>query len=404
MSTSFLYHAFGLRKQEYLKTEYKEGSVLFYIKTKPSELRCSQCNSYKVNKKGVKTRHFKTVPIGKHKIILVSKLQRLKCRQCGCLMQEEILYADEQKRYTRQLGRYANELCEIMTIKDVANLLGLNWDTVKDIRKEYLTKKYSKIDLKSLKLIAIDEIAIKKGHKYITIVMDLETGAVVFVGDGKGAESLEPFWKKLKHAGSKIEAVSIDMSAAYIEAVTRNLESSKIIFDHFHIVKLMNESITDIRREVYNKETEDGKKKILKGIRWLLLKNQENLNDKYNERHRLEAALQLNKPLMTAYYLKEELKEIWLQDSKQDCEKFLGKWVAKALATDIKELHKFAKTLLSHRYGIFNYYDYQISSGPLEGMNNKIKVLKRKAYGYHDEQFFKLCIFDISRHRYPISI
>ena len=92
--------------------------------------------------------------------------------------------------------------------------------------------------------------------------MDLESGAVVFVGDGKGSESLEPFWEKLKQAGAKIEAVSIDMSAAYIEAVTRNLESSKIIFDHFHIVKLMNESITEIRREVYNKETEDGKKKF----------------------------------------------------------------------------------------------------------------------------------------------
>ena len=107
---------------------------------------------------------------------------------------------------------------------------------------------------------------------------------------------------------------------------------------------------------------------------------------------------------MIGYYLKEELKQIWLQDSKESCQKFLGKWVAKAIASGIKILQKFAQTLLRHRYGIFNYYDYKISTGPLEGMNNKIKVLKRKAYGYRDKEFFKLCIFDISRNKYPISL
>ena len=107
---------------------------------------------------------------------------------------------------------------------------------------------------------------------------------------------------------------------------------------------------------------------------------------------------------MIAYYLKEELKLIWLQDSKVSCQRFLGKWVARAMASGIKIIQKFAKTLIRHRYGVFNYYDYKISTGPLEGMNNKIKVLKRKAYGYRDKEFFKLCIFDISRNKYPISL
>ncbi|MEI6297721.1 MAG: transposase [bacterium] len=134
------------------------------------------------------------------------------------------------------------------------------------------------------------------------------------------------------------------------------------------------------------------------------MKNEDNLNDKNDEFKRLEDALLINKSLMIAYYLKEELKLIWLQKSKEDCQIFLGKWVAKALASGIKGLRKFALTLLRHRYGIFNYYDFKISSGPLEGMNNKIKVLKRKAYGYRDKVFFMLCIFDVSRNKYPISL
>lgn len=264
MSTSLLYHGFGLVKQEYLKSDYEGGSIILSTQTKPDELRCRNCNSYRVKKRGYKTRKFKTIPIGSKKVLLNGKLQRLECYECGSILQEKISYADEQKTYTRQLERLANELCEVMTIQDVAKRLGLGWDMVKAIRKEHLLRKYSKIDLKDLKILAIDEIAIQKGHKYITIVMDLESGAVVFVGDGKGAESLEPFWKKLKRAGAKIEAVSIDMSPAYIEAITRNLNQSKIIFDHFHIVKLMNESITELRREVYNKETDENKKKFLK--------------------------------------------------------------------------------------------------------------------------------------------
>jgi transposase len=141
---------------------------------------------------------------------------------------------------------------------------------------------------------------------------------------------------------------------------------------------------------------------MIKGTRWLLLKNNDNLNESKNEFDRLEAALSVNKPLATAYYLKEELRWLWLQDSIISCEKFLGQWVAKAIASGIKELQKFAKTLLKHRFGIFNWYKFKISSGPLEGLNNKIKVMKRKAYGFRDIEFFKLKIYDIHNAKHQL--
>lgn len=265
MGISFLTHAFGLSKQEFLKEEFKSGEILFHIQTKPSELRCCRCNSYKVKKRGFKIRTFKSIPIGFKPTKLVSKLRRLHCFECGALMQEKIRFADENKTYTRQMERFANELCEIMTIQDVAKKLGLGWDTVKAIRKEHLENKYAKINLKDLTILAIDEISIRKGHKYITLVMDLETGAIVFVGDGKGSESLVPFWKLLKRSGANIEAISIDMSPAYILAIETNLPTTKIIFDHFHIVKLLNENISALRRDVYKNETDSKKKRFSKG-------------------------------------------------------------------------------------------------------------------------------------------
>jgi len=136
----------------------------------------------------------------------------------------------------------------------------------------------------------------------------------------------------------------------------------------------------------------------------LLLKNKENLNEEKDELNRLEEALQVNQPLMIGYYLKEKLKLLWSQTDKKQCQIVLEDWVGQAKASGIKILVKFADTLIKHKNGIFNYYDYKISSGPMEGMNNKIKVLKRKSYGFRDNEFFKLCIFEVSRNRYPISV
>ena len=260
MSTSLLYHAYGLQHQEYLSTEYKNGSIIFSIRTKPDELRCSNCNSYRVGFRGYKERLFRAQPIGNKLVYIKAKIQRLECKDCGAIRQEPIKYADYKKSYTRGFQRYVLDLSKMMTIQDVAETVGAGWDMVKGIIKEHLQKHYGKPNLKDVKLLAIDEIAIQKGHKYFTVVMDLESGAIIFVGEGKDANCLLPFWKRLKRAHAKIEAVSIDMSPAYIDSVIKNISASKIVFDHFHIVKMFNDKLTEIRREVYNFETVANKK------------------------------------------------------------------------------------------------------------------------------------------------
>lgn len=262
MSTSMLYHCFGMKKQEYLKTDYKSGKVIIHSRTNPDEYRCSKCNSYKVRKRGTTTRNFKTLPIGKKSVINRVLIQRLECLECGSILQEPIQFADPKRTYTNILKRFVIELSKMMTIQDVAKAVGLSWDIVKSIQKEDLKKKYGKPKLKDLKYIAIDEIAVHKGHKYLTIVLDLSSGAVVYASKGKGADSLEEFWRLVNRSRASIEAVSIDMSPAYIEAVERNIGRDAIVFDHFHIVKLLNESITAIRRNIYNNETNVNKKNL----------------------------------------------------------------------------------------------------------------------------------------------
>lgn len=290
----------------------------------------------------------------------------------------------------------------MMTIRDVALHLGVSWDVVKEIVKNDLQRRFSRPKLKDLRQIAIDEIFIGKGHRYLTIVLDLETGMVVYVGHGKGGDALQNFWKRLRRCGVKIEAVATDMPPAYIDAVTTHLPEAVLVFDRFHVMKLFNDKLSDLRRELH-RTAEDGlEKTVLKGTRWLLMKKPENLDASHNEHERLEEALRLNVPLAMAYYLKEELGAFWEQDDLEEAEAFPLDWILQAESTDIRMLHQFARTLRFHAYGLLAYYDYAISTGPLEGTNNKIKTTKRQAYGFRDHQFFILKIYALHESRYAL--
>lgn len=318
-------------------------------------------------------------------------IPRVECAKCGVTRQISISFAEEKRRHTRQFERYALELARITTTQHAADHLGVSWDTVRDIEARYLGRKYRKPRLKNLRRIAIDEIYLGRRTKYLTIVLNLETGAIVFVGQGKGAAALDPFWRRLRGSHSKIEAVAADMSPAYAKAVRRNLPRATLVNDRFHVVKLYNEMLTALRRELHREATDMLHKQVLKGIRWLLLKRSDNLDD--DEPERLLQALQLNQSLAIAYYLKDDLNQFWEQPDKATAERFLDAWLEDAWNSGIRLLDKFANTLQAHRAGLLAWYDYPISTGPLEGVNNKIKLCTRQAYGYRDLEFLILKLF-----------
>jgi transposase len=403
MSTSFLYHAFGLQGYDYVRQDFTAGKVILTIRPKGRLVRCPVCKSWDVVRRGTFTRWLRTVPIGFKPVWLSIEAPRIECRSCGHVRRIDLKIAAPRRWYTRAFERFVLALSRVMTLLDVARLLGIGWDSAKDILKRHLQRRFARPRLSWLKHIAIDEISLRKGHKYLTLVMDLESGAVVFVGEGRSAEALDPFWAKLKRSRARVRAVATDMSAAYIGAVLENLPGIPLVFDHFHVVKLMNDKLTVIRRRLYH-ELKDGlDKNVLKGSRWILLKNPEKLNAQRNERERLEEALQMNKPLAVAYYLKEDLRQIWSQQNKDEAREFLADWIARASASGIGPLIQMAKTMAAHRSGILAWYDHPITSGPLEGVNNKIKTLKRQAYGYRDVEFFKLRIMAIHEAKYSLT-
>src|SRR5215471_18642473 len=402
MSTSLLYHAFGIRGYEYVRTDYHGGATIFTIRQDPDDCRCSACGSRQVISRGHAERRFTALPIGTRKTTVVLPIPRVECQACGAVRQVQVPFADPRRSYTRSFERYVLELSRRMTIRDVAHHLDVGWDLVKDIQKRDLSRRYAKPKLKHLRAIAIDEIAVARGHRYLTVVLDLESGAVVFVGDGKGADALKPFWKRLRPSGAVIEAVAMDMSGGYRAAVRANLPRAVIVFDRFHVVKLFNDKLSELRRSLYREATDVQHKAVLKGTRWLLLKNPENLDPEKDEKRRLEEALALNQPLATAYYMKEDLRRFWEQPGKRFATAFLNDWLRRAEASGVRMPQQMAKTLAAHRSGLLAYYDAMITSGPLEGTNHKIKTMKRMAYGFRDPEFFKLKILAIHETKYAL--
>jgi transposase len=401
MSTSLLYHAFGIRGYRQTAIEFTEGRVVFQIGKDRHDLRCSACGSAAVAAQGHVERRFRCPPIGSHPVHAMLPVPRVSCRQCGLTRQIALDFAEPRRSYTKAFARYALELSRRMTIQDVARHLDVSWDLVKEIVQRDLHRRFDRPKLKDLRQIAIDEICVGSGHRYLTLVLDLESGAVVHVGRGKGGDALKAFWRRLRRCRAQVQAVATDMSAAYIDAVQEYLPHATLVFDRFHVMKLFNDKLADLRRQVYHAATQE-QKRVLKGVRWLLVKRPEHLDPGRGEPQRLEEALKLNQPLATAYYLKEELGQFWEQDEEDEAEAFLLDWLARAEASGIAILVGLAKTLRKHALGLLAYYDYPISTGPLEGTNNKIKTMQRQAYGYRDQEFFRLKILACHESKYAL--
>lgn len=401
MSGDLLYHTLQVRGYRLTKSEPDDYGILLYVDPLPHRVCCPCCGSRDVLRRGSKQRWFRGVPAGSRMTWIVATIPRVQCRRCGVTRQINHGLAERRRVYTHAFARYALELSRRMTIQDVAKHLCISWDVVKEIQRAHLQRHYARPPLGDVEQIAIDEICIGRGHRYLTIVLDLDSGAILFVGEGKNAAALRPFWKRLRRSRAKIKAVAIDMSRAYIKAVTTQLPNAAIVFDRFHITKLMNEKLTTLRRQLYHEATGQ-QKQVLKGSRWLLLKHPDNLDASRDEVGRLYAALRLNESLATAYYLKEELRQIWEQPDKRFARRALHSWYHQAQASGIRVLQEMARTLAAHEYGILAWYDYPISTGPLEGTNNKTKTMQRQHYGLRDHEFLILKLYALHETRYAL--
>ena len=398
MTVSIIHSTQGICNYILEKEVKKDGNIYYYCRYK-GKLTCPKCGSTNVIQKAIIYRTFLGVPFGGTQVYLIMAIPKVQCKDCNAAKRIKTPFAKPYKRYTNKFEEYVISLTEHMTCVDVAALLNISWDTVREIEKTYLEKHYSHPSLKDVRRIAIDEIAVKKGHKYLTIVLDLDTGRVIHVGAGKEGASLDKFWKRLKRSKAKIECVSVDLSPAYTAAVEKHLPNALIVYDHFHLIKLFNDMLSKARRDLFNKLTDKESQKVVKGIRFLLLKRSENLDPDKGEPERIQKAIEMNKDLFNIYYLKDLFNSLWDQPDRQHADGIMNDFLQTAESLNIPALTHFCKTIRRHAIGILNWHDCRISSGPLEGLNNKIKTLKRRAYGYRNMEYFKLKIFAIHKTR-----
>jgi transposase len=286
------------------------------------------------------------------------------------------------------------------TIEHVAKFLGVSWSLIKNIHKAYLQREYQNPDLKSIQYIGVDEFSISKGHKYMTIFINLQSGEIIHAVEGKSIESVTPFLLKLKEEAIQLKAVAMDMNAAYASAAKKYLPDVDVVFDRFHVVALLNTVIDEIRRDQQAKCNAVGLKTI-KGMRFLLLSNYEKLNPK--KQNSLGCLLEVNKPIAIAHAMKEQIRLFWTKSSVKEGTHFLCWWVMDAIESGIRELQKTGRTLLRHAKDLLNYFKHRITNGKTEGINNKIKTMKRQAYGFRDIEYFKLRLYNLHKVRYSFA-
>jgi transposase len=400
MSTSLVYHAFGARTYRYVSSDYGGGKLHVHLEKKDQHRCCPECRSHDITFDGNEVSTVKTLPIGRREVFLVLHLKVLVCRKCGARRIESRDVAEPRKSYTRAFARFARGLLREMTMAAAAAFLDVGWDLVKDILRTHIERRAERRSFRKVRRIAIDEIAIRKGQDYMTVVLDLDTGHVLFAAEGKDAECLKPFFARLRYARAKLEAVAMDMSESYAKAVRDYWKKPvAVVHDHYHLIAAMNRVIDAVRRDEQNRHEREGKQ-VIKGVRYLLLYGREKLAERKPEKlAKLDELLAANDTLNKVYLLKESLRLAWRHDTKKTARDFLEGWIAEARGVGNKHLSTFADTIEKNLESAIAWYDHPITTGPLEGLNNKIKVFKRKAYGYRDMAFFALRLLFIHESR-----
>jgi len=364
------------------------------LRTRPSwRRRCSHCGQEARSIHDCEERRVRDLPIFEVPVELVVPRLRVICPSCGPRL-ERLDWLEPYARVTTRLAASVARLCKVMSILHVASYYGLAWETVKQIDSRHLERELGPIDVSKVEIIAMDEFAIQKGHRYATVVVEPLRKRVLWVGRGRAREDVRPFFDLLGQAGcGRLKAVAMDRNAAYSEEVRSRCPNAKVVYDLFHVIaKYGREVIDRVRVDEANRLRGDQPaRRLVKGARWLLLKNRENVT-RADAQVRLSELLAANAALMTVYVMKDDLKELWRYRHPGYAKAFWLGWYHRAMSSQIEPLKTFARRLRPYVAGILAHCRYPLGTNLIEGINNTIKVIKRMAYGFRDDRYFFLRI------------
>jgi len=348
------------------------------VETRPAI--CSNCSrrTRKIHSRQ-RTREWRDLRVRDQALVLRYRPRRVRCPACGPRV-EHLPWAHKWQRVTRALSRALAELSRKLTWKETAAHFGVNWKTVAVAVKRAVEWGLKHRPWKPLHVIGIDEVSRRKGQRYLTLVYDLHRRRLVWIGEDRDTATMERFFKWLgPRRGRSIQVVCCDMWAIYIEAVEARLPWATLVFDRFHVVQHLNRAVDEVRRQTWRQLR--GEERIaFKKTRWLWLKNPWNLRSL--ERRRLSALCRINQPIVRAYYLKEAFQRFWDYRSPGWAFPYLRQWLWWASHSRLEPFVKFARMIRKHILGIMAWTRLRISNGALEGMNNKVKVISHRAYGF----------------------
>lgn len=319
-------------------------------------------------------------------------VRRIRCPACGPRV-EAISWLPERSRMTSRMRQWVEMLVRLLPVKHAADLLGLHWHTVKAIDHQRLRRETPQPNRDRLRRLIMDEFALYKGHRYATVVICADSQQVLWIGEGRSREAIRPFFEWLGETTcQRIKAVAMDMNTAMDLEVQAHCPNACVVYDLFHVIaKFGREVIDRVRVDQANALKNDkSARQIVKRSRWLLLRNRENLERQ--QEIKLDELLQANQPLMMVYLLKQQLKELWYAPNEDEAWRRWQQWCRLVSESGLEAAKQFCKRLSGYVDGIIASATHRLNTSVLEGMNNKIKVIKRMAYGYRDNDYFFLKI------------
>ena len=375
-------------------SEPPDGSLVLKLTEDPDTLaRCGCCGGPCVLIHERRRRRVRERDWFDRRVWLDVPIRRMDCHHCGARVAEHITWLDSRSRITQRLRAWIEALTQLLPIAHVAKLTGLNWHTIKDIDHRRLERLHGEFVAHDVRRLVMDEFALHKGHRYATVVMDADRMRVLWVGEGNSREAIRPFFELLgPERCRQVEAVAMDMNTAFDLEVQKYCPHAEVVYDLFHVVARFGRDVVDrVRVDQANAlRDQPAARKVVKRSRWLLLRNRDNLKD--DQGVRLDELLAANTPLATVYLLKTELKEIWFAPSVREGARRWRHWYQMAIDSQLAPAIQFAKRLKKYLRGILASAIYRMNSSILEGVNNKIKVIKRMAYGFRDSAYFFLKI------------
>jgi transposase len=363
---------------------------------KASAAVCSRCHQPAPGYDQLAERCFEFIPFWGFLVFLLYSMRRVDCRRCGAVVVEEVPWSDGKRQLTKAYMLFLARWARRLSWKETAEAFRTSWEKVFDAVEHVVTWGLEHRTLGPIDAIGVDEIQYAKGHKYLTLVyqIDLDVTRLLWVGKERTVESFRGFFAVIGDGlASKIVFVCSDMWQPYLKVIREKCSEALHILDQFHIVAKMNQALDDVRAEESRRMRREGQEPVLKKSRWLLLKREENLTS--DQRFCLRDLLRYNLKSVRAYLLKEAFQQLWDYNSPAWAGKFLDEWCRQVMRSRIEPMKKIARSLRQHRELILNYFRAQklLSSGVVEGLNNKAKVTMRKSYGFRTFRALELALY-----------